>query len=125
MRHFVLYCLCGGIGVTTDYAIFYVALSGGVWYQYANGLGYMAGTLVSFVLNRVFTFGVRDRVWQRLVLFVGVAVTGFAASALLLWLLVNLAGVRADVAKLLTLPLVVALQFGLNRRITFRTAAPL
>ena len=116
---FFLYCLCGGMGVASDYAVYYGALSSGLWYQYANGLGYLAGTLVSFSLNRIFTFAKRDRVWQRLALFVLVASLGFAASALLLWLLVDLAGLDARWAKLITLPMVVVLQFTLNRRVTF------
>lgn len=119
---FLLYCICGGIGVSTDYAIYYLAFTNGMWYQGANGLGYLAGTLMSFTLNRVFTFGMRDRVLQRLFLFLSVAALGFAASALLLWILVQWMQLDPRVAKLLTLPMVVVLQFALNRRITFNAA---
>jgi putative flippase GtrA len=103
--------------------VFYAALAGGFWYQYANGLGYLAGTLVSFALNRIFTFAMRDRVLQRLAMFLVVAGLGFATSALLLWLLVDVAGLDARVAKLITLPVVVVLQFSLNRRLTFRAVS--
>lgn len=117
---FLIYCLCGGLGVSADYLVYYLCLTAGVWYQYANGLGYLAGTLVSFSLNRIFTFSKRDRVLQRLALFLTVAAIGFAASAFLLWLLVDLTGIDARLAKLITLPMVVLLQFSLNRRITFK-----
>jgi putative flippase GtrA len=120
---FFLYCLCGGIGVSTDYAMFYLAVTNGMWYQGANGLGYLAGTLMSFFLNRIFTFGMRDRMLQRLAMFLAIAGTGFAASALLLWLLVQLAHLDPRIAKLATLPVVVVLQFSLNRRITFNQTA--
>lgn len=116
---FLLYCLCGGMGVATDFAVYYVALQLGAWYQGANVLGYASGTLVSFLLNRVVTFGVRDKVVQRLALFFAVAGVGFTASALMLWLLVDVLAMDAAVAKLLTLPVVVLVQFSLNRRITF------
>jgi putative flippase GtrA len=46
----------------------------------------------------------------------------YLASAALLWLLVEFGGLHGAIAKGLTLPLVVALQFTLNRRITFRPA---
>lgn len=118
---FLLYCLCGGLGVCTDYAVFYLSVSAGVWYQYANVLGYLAGTLVSFSFNRIFTFAKRDRVLQRLAMFLAVAGVGFAASALLLWLLVDWGQIDARLAKLATLPVVVVLQFALNRRITFKS----
>ena len=121
---FLLYCLCGGIGVATDYFIYYAALTLGVWYQAANLFGYLSGTLVSFFLNRKITFGVRDKLARRLAMFLGVAATGFFASALMLWLLVDVISVDARIAKLLTLPVVVILQFSLNRRITFSESTP-
>jgi len=120
---FFLYCLCGGMGVSTDYVVFYLAVTNGVWYQGANGLGYLAGTLMSFSLNRIFTFGMRDRILQRLAMFLAIAGVGFAASALLLWLLVQFIHLDARIAKLITLPMVVVLQFSLNRRITFNAAS--
>ncbi len=119
MKQFILYCFCGVIGVSTDYAIFYSVLTFGVWYQGANLLGYLAGTLVSFFLNRKITFGVQDKVAQRLTIFLGVAAIGFSASAILLWLMVDVALIDPKIAKLLTLPVVVVLQFSLNRRVTF------
>ena len=116
---FFLYCLCGGLGVTTDYIIYYSALTFGLWYQTANVLGYLSGTLVSFFLNRKITFDVKDRMGQRLAIFLGVAAVGFSASAFMLWLMVDVMTVDAKIAKLLTLPIVVVIQYSLNRRITF------
>lgn len=118
---FLLYCLCGGIGVASDYATFLLFLSLFEGYQAANALGYLVGTLVSFTLNRHFTFGVRDRVALRLTSFLTVATLGYLASAFCLWLLVEFASIDERIAKILTLPVVVALQFTLNRLVTFRT----
>lgn len=116
---FFLYCLCGGIGVATDYAIYYLALTFGLWYQAANILGYLSGTLISFFLNRKITFGVHDRLTQRLAIFLGIAAVGFTASALMLWLMIDIMKIDARLSKLLTLPVVVVIQYSLNRRITF------
>jgi len=119
---FILYCLCGGLGVSSDYLVYHLCVSSGMWYQAANVLGYLTGTLLSFTLNRIITFRQRDRVLQRLALFLGVATVGYTASAILLWLLVEQAGLDKSLAKLLTLPMVVVLQFALNRRFTFQSA---
>ncbi|MBF0332547.1 MAG: GtrA family protein [Alphaproteobacteria bacterium] len=119
---FFRYALCGGAGVASDYGFYLLTLWLDGHYQLANVGGYALGTLVSFFLNRVVTFGVRDRVGRRLALFFAVAGTGFAVSAGLLWLLVDAAGVGPALAKGATLPVVVALQFTLNRRITFLPA---
>ena len=115
-----LYCLCGGMGVITDYALFYLAFDHGIGYQGANGLGYLSGTVISFSLNRIFTFDMRDYVLQRFAMFLVVASIGYASSALLLGLLVQYLHMDPRLAKLITLPMVVALQFSLNRRITFK-----
>jgi putative flippase GtrA len=122
MRQFLLYCFCGGLGVSTDYLVFFLSVTAGLWYQGANLLGYLAGTLLSFALNRVLTFGMRDRVAQRLAMFLGVAAIGFGASAALLALLVDVLHLDPRIAKLLTLPMVVVLQFTLNRKLTFNAA---
>ncbi|HVZ27102.1 MAG TPA: GtrA family protein [Rhizomicrobium sp.] len=117
---FLLYCICGGTGVATDYAVFYLVVSAGAWYQAANIVSYGAGTLVSFALNRVITFKKRDRTWFRLAMFISVAACGYLCSAGLLWLLVTHFRMDAKIAKLLTLPVVVFLQYGLNRHVSFR-----
>ena len=116
---FLLYCLCGGLGVTADYVVYYSALTFGLWYQVANVLGYASGTFLSFFLNRKITFGVHDQLARRLAVFFGVATIGFSASVFLLWLLVEVMSVDAKIAKLLTLPVVVVLQFSMNRKFTF------
>lgn len=121
MRQFLLYCVFGGLGVLCDYSTYLVILGLGVGYQVANGIGYLTGTLVSFVLNRSITFRTPDRVILRLTLFIGVAALGFLTSSVLLWFLIDFIGLDARLAKLATLPVVVALQFTLNRFITFRS----
>jgi putative flippase GtrA len=120
---FLLYCICGGIGVSTDYVTFYLLVTAGAWYQSANIAGYIAGTLVSFALNRAFTFKMKDKVGRRLATFLLVGAIGYACSAILLWLLVKGAHLDPRLAKVVTLPLVVAVQYSLNRRFSFRTTA--
>ncbi|MDB5957139.1 GtrA family protein [Ramlibacter sp.] len=119
MSQLLLYCICGGLGVGTDYATYYLLVTAGVGYQVANVAGYLAGTLLSFFLNRRITFGVKSKVLRRMAIFFGVAAVGFTASAAMLWVLVDHLRMDARIAKLLTLPFVVLIQFSLNRRITF------
>ena len=120
LLQFSLYCICGGIGVTTDFSIYYASVSLGIWYQAANVIGYSSGTLVSFFLNRNITFKVHDKLTQRMALFCGVAAIGFVASAILLWLMVDIIVIDPTMAKLFTLPVVVIFQFSMNRWITFK-----
>ena len=82
--------------------------------------GYCFGTFVSFNLNRVVTFKAKDKPRMRFVLFFAVAGVGYSVSAAMLWILVERFFFDSNLAKLLTLPVVVALQFTLNKLITFR-----
>lgn len=119
---FILYCVCGGIGVSTDYLVYFAGIQVGLWYQSANVLGYLSGTIISFYLNRMITFKTRDKIAQRFAIFLAVAAIGFTCSAVMLWVLVAYGNIDEKIAKLLTLPVVVVIQFLLNRRITFASA---
>ena len=79
-RQFLLYCLCGGTGVCTDYAVFHLLLGVQISPQPANAAGYVAGTLISFALNRAFTFNMRDQTGKRLALFLSTAAIGYSSS---------------------------------------------
>ena len=116
---FFLYCLCGGTGIITDLIVYFISLRLGLFYMYANALGYLLGTVMSFILNRKITFGVSDKVLLRLAIFLCVALFGFSMSAIMLWFLINFYFVSEQIAKLFTLPVVMALQFFLNKQLTF------
>jgi putative flippase GtrA len=116
---FFRYLLCGGIGVVVDLIIFLFFLELGVWYQYSNGIGYLAGTFASFFLNRIFTFSNSSKILKRFASFLFVASLGFATSIFMLWLLVDSLMINAQLAKILTLPIVIFIQYILNKNITF------
>lgn len=122
VRQLVLYAVCGGTGVLTDLVLFTVLVHYGVNYQVANAAGYATGTLASFILNRHFTFQVYDKALRRLVLFFGTALIGYLVSSALLWILVSVQGYPPLPSKIATLVVVLALQFTLNRAITFRAS---
>ena len=124
MSQFVLYGLFGGLGVIADVLVYTVMITIGAPYASANIAGYVCGTLISFALNRNLNFRVFDRLLIRLMAFLGVAAIGLMASSVALWLLIEQAGVGPVIAKILTLPLVVGVQFSLNRLVTFRTKTP-
>lgn len=121
-RRFVLYAFCGGIAAAADFTIYTILFTLGLWYQAANFAGYITGTLVSFVLNRSITFQVKDAPIRRLITFCGVAAVGYVSSSTALWFLVERLHVNELIAKLLSLVVVVAVQFTLNTLVTFRVA---
>ena len=120
-RQFILYCVIGASGVTLDFCIYSLLLkTAALNYQAANAVGYASGTLLSFFLNAHFNFKTRDWLALRLFSFCTVALLGYAASAGTLYLLVARLGLDKYLSKLVTLAVVVALQYNLNRLVSFR-----
>lgn len=120
MRKFALYVICGGVGVLTDLTIYSFMIERDVGYQFANFIGYASGTVISFLLNRHFTFQTYDRALQRLGLFLLTALLGYLMSSALLWLFIGKFFIHPIVAKLATLFFVLVFQFSINKAITFR-----
>ena len=124
-RQFILYCVIGASGVTLDFLVYSLLVKTAVLeYQAANAAGYASGTLLSFFLNAHLNFKTRDRIALRLFSFCAVALLGWAASAGTLYALVARLGLDKYLSKLATLAVVVALQYNLNRLVSFRKSPP-
>ena len=123
LRRLVLYAICGGGGVLLDLTSYTLLVTLGVWYQFANVIGYALGTMLSFILNRSITFGVLDAPVRRFMSFASVALVGYAASSVVLWALVEQVHLNALIAKVITLGVVLVTQFTLNTLVTFRRSA--
>ncbi len=116
---FIMYTICGGSGVFTDFLIYSVLVFLSINYQIANAIGYATGTCVSFCLNRHFTFKIYDDVFIRFIKFIGVAFIGYILSTLILYLNVEIISVHKIIAKVITLGVVLFVQYSLNKYITF------
>jgi len=120
-RHFLLYCIIGGTGVTLDFLVYLALVGRADWHvQYANAAGYASGTVLSFILNAGYNFKRRDRLALRFFCFCCVALLGWMASAGCLYVLVGRLGVNKYLAKLATIVVVVFVQYNLNRLFSFR-----
>jgi putative flippase GtrA len=124
-RRLVLYCLIGSAGATLDFLTYSAFVKwGGVHPQVANAAGYALGTTLSFTLNALFNFKTCDWLPLRLLSFFGVAFLGWAASAGVLYVTIDVMGWNKYAAKLATMVVAVLLQYNLNRLISFRTSRP-
>ena len=120
-RQFLLYCVIGLSGTLLDFGIYsFLLRSRLLEYQAANAVGYASGTTLSFILNARFNFRVSDRIVQRLVCFFGVALIGWTISAGLLRLFIENYGFNKYLSKMITLVVVMLVQYNLNRWFSFR-----
>lgn len=119
-RQLLSYTVIGGSGVALDFIAF--LLLHNVWglgEQLANVLGTTLGITNNFVLNALFTFERRDRIVVRFLRFYAVGLTGIALTNLLFLAFTDGLGIDANLVKAGSLPLVLALQFVLNRKWSF------
>ena len=119
-RTFILYALIGVSGVTLDLVLFLVLHNAlGMHEIAANAISVTAGITNNFVLNAFFNFRRSDDLATRFVRFYAVGILGLVMVAALLLVFTTWLGVDANIVKVLSLPLVLALQYTLNARWSF------
>ncbi len=120
LRQLLSYTLIGGSGVALDFVVFLLLHNlAGMDEQLANALSTSLGIANNFVLNALFTFERRDRTLVRFLRFYAVGLTGIVLTNLLFLVFTDGLGIDANLVKAGSLPLVLALQFVLNRKWSF------
>ncbi|MFI1706210.1 GtrA family protein [Streptomyces griseoruber] len=120
VRQLVRYTLIGGSGVTLDLVVFLLLHNwAGMDEQIANAISTTLAITNNFVLNARFTFERRDRLFVRFLRFYAVGLTGIALTDLLFLALTDGLGINANLVKVGSMPLVLALQFVLNKKWSF------
>jgi putative flippase GtrA len=120
LRQLLRYSLIGGSGVALDLVAFLLLHNlAGMNEQFANALSTTLGIANNFVLNTLFTFERRDRLVVRFLRFYAVGLTGIVLTNLLFLAFTDALGIDANLVKAGSLPLVLALQFVLNRKWSF------
>lgn len=116
----VRYVLIGGTAFLLDVGLFTVLhLGAAVDPLVANTVAVFVSMLFSFSLNAFANFKVRDRLLTRFVSFVVVCGIGYLLSMGILWLLISVFGIHPVAAKLVSLPVVLVVQFLANKHVTF------
>lgn len=116
------YAAIGLIAVAIDLGVFLLLDRRGVAPLLANSASVGLAVAFSFLANARFTFGVRDRIVRRFAAFASVSFAGFLLGQVILLVLISL-GVAAGVAKVLSIPVVVGMQYIVNTNWTFASHA--
>jgi len=117
--HFVRYLVIGGAAFLVDVGLFAALLFAGLHPLLANTIAVGCSMVFSFAVNALANFKVRDRLLPRFVSFLVVCGFGYLISTLILWLGFAVIGLDPAVAKVISLPFVVAMQYAANKHITF------
>jgi putative flippase GtrA len=115
-RREIAYVVVGGINTVISYVVFvalYRLAGDFLDYMGALALAYVVGILLGFYLHRRFVFRVTGNVLTDLLRFTMVQLTAFAANAIVLALLVEVAGLPVLLAQLVAVTeIIVASYFG-------------
>lgn len=118
-RQIFLYGIIGGFSASIDFIIFtgliFLAMNSFI----ANGISIHVGIFTSFFLNSRFNFKKKDKIVRRGSVFYLIGLTGLLISMFLLWL-GEMMGVPVLIAKGGSVFVVAAVQFTINKFVTFR-----
>lgn len=119
-RQFLIYSIIGASGATIDLLAF-LALYNlfGVSATISTAISISLGIINNFILNAYLNFKVRDKLLQRFVSFYSVGLFGLLVSVAIIALLNGVFGINANAAKIASIPIIVVLQYALNKNISF------
>ena len=120
-KHLIKYCIIGCSGAGLDFLLYSLLVLLTPWhYQWINLLSTSCGILNNFFLNAWLNFKTKDHLLLRLCSFYTVGLIGIGITAGLLYLLIECFSINAVIAKIITIFVVTAVQFILNRFVTFK-----
>ncbi len=120
-HNLILYGIIGCFSSGLDFCVYTLLVrSVGMNYLVANCISVIVGIATSFTLNRKYNFKVTDRALKRFALFFTVGICGMLMSNLILYVCIDLLVLDTIVSKLLSIILVVFMQFLINKFITFK-----
>ncbi len=120
MKNIVLYAVFGVIAAGLEYAVFSTLISTALSRQpeWANLIGSLSGFAFAFVANTFLNFKKRDKVLRRLISYGLICLLGLAISTGCIHLLKD--RMNLYLLKAILMVAVSALQFVLNRAVTYR-----
>lgn len=123
---FLRFGLVGGLNTAIQYVVFVVLFRlAGTPMVAASAIGYMAGIVNSYFINRSWTFRMdRTRSTGEFVRFLIVNLLAMGMNLLTLKLLVSRAGLSPEVAQVCAIGSSLAVNFAGNKLWTFRRADP-
>ncbi|MEH7336747.1 GtrA family protein [Neobacillus drentensis] len=120
---FIKYCSIGVTGISLDISTFWLlTMVAGINIQLANFISISLSQTNNFILNAIFNFKVKDNLFSRYLKYYSVALVGYAITALILFIFVQLLHYNQILVKILAILIVTVIQFSLHQSITFKTS---
>ena len=119
--HLIKYFIIGSTASAIDVGLFLVLFNlVDTSALFAHSISVPTSVVFSFTINAVHNFRTTDHIPIRFASFVAVAAVGYLIGAAVIIIGHDAFGLSGNIAKILSLPLVFAVQYLLNSRISFR-----
>jgi len=123
-RETVSYLFFGVLTTAVSFALYYLCLACGMHYLWAQALSWIGAVLFAYVTNRRWVFESRVTgllpIVKELSAFVLSRLFSFGVETLLLWLMVDIAGISESIAKIPVAVVTVVLNYILGKMLVFR-----
>jgi putative flippase GtrA len=119
---FYYYVIFASIATLVDLSLLYSLTElGNMWYFHSAIIGYSAGMIVNYVLNKYFNFkNYSKRIVSQFGIFTAVAMVGLGLNQLIIYLLVEFADVWYMAAKIIAIGIVMFWSFFGHKQLTFK-----
>ncbi|MCX6307640.1 MAG: GtrA family protein [Bacteroidia bacterium] len=122
---FFKYALVGVVGLVVDMGLFYVFYEMlHINYILSNIMSSSLAVVNNFILNSIFTFKVKDKLFYRFLSFFSIALAGMALSSGMLALMIDGMHLNSMVAKAISVLFVALIQYYVNKKLTFSERRP-
>ena len=119
-KEMILYGIFGLFSASMDTLSFMLLSKIGLSLLAANFISVNIGIAISFLLNTFLNFKKSTKLGQRALKFFGVGYMGLALSTFIMWYGVTIMHQKQIIIKIISVVIVAAVQYILNKFITFR-----
>lgn len=120
-RNFILYSLIGFSGVFIDMITFLILFNLlNIDKNISTTISTSLGITNNFILNAVFNFKVKDKIFIRFITFYGVGMVGLVLTLVIFYIFVDVLKLNANIVKAGSIIIVVIVQYTLNKKLSFK-----
>lgn len=119
IRQFITFGLIGVVITVLSLLIYWGCIRFGLHYQVANALGFIITVALSYILNNIFTFSDKKKIYwsiySLLKTYASYSITGIFLAGFLLWIWNGVFGIDEKIAPILNLFFTVPINYLLNK----------
>lgn len=122
IKQFLKYGISGGLAFILEYSTFYILNNlAGLWYIWSNSIAMTLGFVLSFLLNRYWSFKATSaNALKQLIMYGILFVVNLGISNLLMMLFIDALGINSMISKILAIGVLMCWNFVIYKKIIFR-----